>query len=109
MSEKKTQPKNAAQWGTRQWIEAHPYSTMDRKRRRRAERAVGEAVMAEFRKGPCIHCLIDRFDEIVKKYDLTLSKKDEARLHKSLVDVAKFETALYDEMFGIELEKAWGI
>lgn len=108
MSKEKTQPKNAA-WGTRQWIETHPYSTMDRKRRKRAERAVGEAVMAEFRKGPCIHCLIDRFDEIVKKYGFTLSKKDEAKLRKSLVDVAKFETALYDEMFGVELAKAWGI
>ena len=40
MSEKKTQSKNAAPWGTRQWIETHPYSTMDRKRRRRAGRAL---------------------------------------------------------------------
>lgn len=101
--------KNAAKWGTIQWIKTYRYSTMDRKRRRRAEKAVGPEVMAGLSEGPHTCCLGARLCEVVKKYKLTLGAKNAAKLNAALGTVSAFENAIYDEAFGLELKKAWGL
>lgn len=108
-ADKKERGRNAAPWGTLNWISTYPYSKMDRKRRKRAERAVGPEAMDYFHKGPFSCCLVTRMDEVMQKYGLVLPKKCMARLEKALITVSNIERCLYDEAFGRALAIAWGL
>lgn len=108
-TDKKERGKNAAAWGSLNWIFTYPYSKMDRKRRKRAERAVGPEVMADLHKGPFTCCLVERMHDVMQKYNVSLDKKSQARLEKAVLTVSYTENCLYDAAFGQALAKAWGL
>ena len=106
---KETRNRNAAQWGSIQWIMTYPYSRMDRKRRRRAEKAVDQEALKALREGPHTCCLSRKMLATAKAYGVNLAKKDTERLVKALETVGGYENAIYDCAFADLLGKAWRI
>lgn len=101
--------KDAARWGTPNWIATWPWSKMDRKRRKRAERAVGPEFMADFNKGPYTCCVANRIEAMKSKYGIALPAKVQNKLEKALLTVNDIEHQIYDEAFGRALATAWRI
>lgn len=102
-------PKNAAPWGTLNWIATYPYSQMDRKRRKRAERAVGEETVKDILKGPTFCAAATELARICGKYGVTMTKSEERKLMKSLGYVLDLQLAVRDAAFGSALATAWGL
>lgn len=104
--------KNAATWGTIQWIQTFPYSRMDRKRRKRAEKAVEKAfpgLLGMWRQRPHTCCVQDALNIVLEQFRISLCRSHLNQLNKALRTVAQFESAIYDEAFGQALKKAWGL
>lgn len=103
--------KNAAPWGTPNWIATFPYSRMDRKRRKRAERVVGEETVKDIFGGPSVAKLLPEYRRIAERYCGTLlfPKKLVDKVHKALRTLDDFEIVLLDKVFGHALAKAWGL
>jgi hypothetical protein len=100
---------NAPKWGTKEWLAAYPYSTMDRKRRARAKKAVGPEFMEEFTEGPRTCCLLDKLDKLMTKYGVGFAKADRAKFEKALVAVSDYEAVVYDAVFAAKLAQVWGL
>lgn len=109
MEGSKTEAKAAPKWGTLEWIMAHPYSRMDRKRRRRAEKAVDQEALKALKEGPHTCCLSRKMYDTAKAYGVILTKKDAERLVKAFEAVSGYEDAIYDCVFADLLGKAWKI
>ena len=101
--------RTAPKWGTLEWITAYPYSRMDRKRRRRAEKAVDQEALKALEEGPYTCCLSRKMRYTAKAYGVNLAKKDAERLVKALATVSSYENAIYDCAFAALLGKAWKI
>lgn len=101
--------KNAAPWGTLNWIATYPYSRMDRKRRKRAERAVGEKTVEDILKGPTFCGAAMELARVCGKYGVAMSKSAERKLTKSLDVMLGLQAAVRDAAFGRALAKAWGL
>lgn len=101
--------KNAAPWGTPNWIATYPYSRMDRKRRKRAERAAGAEAVDDIFGGPSVCESIEEIARLCERYGVTLAKSAESRMRKSLAVLADVEAAVRDAAFGSALAKAWGL
>lgn len=100
---------NAPKWGTLEWIMAYPHSRMDRKRRRRAEKAVDQDALRALKEGPHTCCLSQKIFATAKAYGVVLAKKDAERLAKALETVAGYENAIYDCAFTDLMIKAWKV
>lgn len=100
---------SAPKWGTKEWLAAYPYSTMDRKRRARAKKAVGPEFMKEFTEGPRTCCLLVKLDGLMTKYGVGLAKADQAKFEKALAAVSDYETVVYDAVFASKLAQVWGL
>lgn len=105
----KTKGKDAAKWGSANWIATYPWSRMDRKRRARAERAVGEETVKDLKAGPFTCCLMTRLEQVMDKYGVPISKPAQRKLEKLLLDLSAIERAIYDAAFGSALAKKWGV
>ena len=101
--------KNAAPWGTLNWIATYPYSRMDRKRAERAERAVGEETVKDILKGPTFYGAAMELARICGKYGVTMTKSEKRKLTKSLGHMLDLQLAVRDAAFGRALAKAWGL
>lgn len=99
----------APKWGTLDWIMAYPHSRMDRKRRRRAEKAVDQEALKALKEGPHACCLSRKMYATAKAYGVGLAKKDTERLVKAFETVAGYEDAIYDCAFADLLGKAWKV
>ena len=99
----------APKWGTLEWNMAYPYSRMDRKRRRRAEKAVDQEALKALKEGPHTCCLSRKMYATAKAYGVNLAKKDAERLVKAFETVSGYENAIYDCAFADLLGKAWKI
>ena len=107
---KKQEEKGApAKWGTLDWIKEHKYSSMDRKRRARVRKAIGEEAWQKLIDGPYTCCLATKLDKVIDEFDLELGKKNERELGNALRTVSEFEAAIYDEAIGVLLARAWGL
>lgn len=109
MKDKEIKTKNAARWGTPNWIATWPWSRMDRKRRRRAERAVGEETVKDLKSGPFTCCLMSRLETVMSKYGVRLPAKVQKKLETALLTASGIERDIYDEAFGRALATAWRI
>lgn len=103
--------RKAPRWGTKEWIAAYPWSRMDRKRRRRAERVVGKELVDDLRAGPFTCCILTRMEHVMEKYGAKVPKPKGAqqRLERALVEVSRFERDLYDAAFAAALAGKWGL
>lgn len=101
--------KNAAPWGTLNWIATYPYSQMDRKRRKRAVRVVGMETLKDILKGPSISDGVAEIWRLCGKYGVTITKSAAKKLSKNCEALASLETATIDAAFGSALAKAWGL
>lgn len=100
--------KNAAAWGTPQWVATYRWSTMDRKRRRRAERVVGAEVVKGLKERVHTCCLARSLEGLSADYGAGLpSRKDLANLERALLTVDRYERMLLDSAFAYALAKAW--
>lgn len=106
---KKVKKPAPAKWGTMEWIKANPWLSMDRKRRKRAERVVGEEAVKRLRDRVHVCCLTLSLEDIMDGYRIELSKSEQNRVEAALVTLARFEDFLYNEAFARELVKAWGL
>lgn len=100
---------DAAKWGSANWIRMYPWSRMDRKRRARAERAVGEETVKDLKAGPFARCLTARLGQVMDRYGVPISKPAQRKLEKMLLDLSAIERAIYDAAFGSALAKKWGV
>jgi hypothetical protein len=98
---------NAPKWGTKEWIVAYPWSQMDRKRRSRVMKAIGEEAWKDITEGPHTCCLLMKFEEVMNGNNIVLAKKDQQAFEKALCTVSKYEVAIYDELIGKKLAAAW--
>lgn len=101
--------KNAAPWGTLNWIATYPYSQMDRKRRKRIERVVGEETVKDILKGPSVSDAMAEIWRLCGKYGVTIPKSTGTKLTKNLDVLVGLETAVRNAAFGSALAKAWGL
>lgn len=103
--------KNAAPWGTPDWIATFPYSRMDRKRRKRAERVVGAATVKDIFGGPSVAKLLPEYRRVAEKYcrSAMLPKKLVDEVYKALRTLDDFEITLLDKAFGCALAAKWGL
>ena len=110
-ADRKEHGKNAAPWGTLNWIATYPYSQMDRKRRKRAERVVGAATVKDIFGGPSAAKLLPEYRRVAEKYfgSAMFPKNLVNKVHKALRTLDDFEIALLDEAFGRALAIAWGL
>ena len=100
--------KNRARWGTIDWIKENRYSSMDRKRRARVRKAIGEDAWKAVVDGPHVCCVVDRLEKLITVFGLELGKKNERELGNALRTVSEFEWAMLDEAVGVLLARAWG-
>lgn len=100
---KKTAPK----WGTKEWLVAYPWSQMDRKRRARVKKAIGEEAWKEIAEGPHTCCLLTKLEKVMDGNSVVLAKKDRQALEKALCTVSKYEMAIYDAAIASKLAAAW--
>lgn len=110
-TDRKEHGKNVAPWGTLNWIATYPYSRMDRKRRKRAERVVGEETVKDIFGGPSAAKLLPEYRRVDKKYCGTglFPKRLVDKVHKALRTLDDFEIVLLDKVFGHALARAWGL
>lgn len=99
--------KAAPKWGTAEWIKTYRFSTMDRKRRARVRKAIGEKEWEELVSGPHACCLMTKLDKILDTFGIELGKKNMQALERALVTVSEFEKAIYDEAIASMLARAW--
>lgn len=109
MEKKDTAKKAAPKWGTAEWIRTYRFSTMDRKRRARVRKAIGEREWEELLDGPHTCCLTMKLDKVIDAFGIKLGKKNMQTLERALVTVSAFEKAIYDEAVAFMLAKAWKV
>lgn len=99
-----------AKWGTIDWVKENRYSKVDRKRRARMRKAIGEEAWEKTLCGG-VHtcCLTRKLDRIIDEFGLELGKKNLQTLEKALLTVSEFERDIYDEAIGVLLARAWGL
>lgn len=97
----------APKWGTKEWLAAYPWSQMDRKRRARVRKAIGEEAWKEIAEGPRTCCLLTKLEKVMDGNNVVLAKKDQQAFEKALCTVAKYEAAIYDEVIASKLAAAW--
>lgn len=97
----------APKWGTKEWIDAHPWSQMDSKRRARVRKAIGEDAWKEVTEGPHMCCLLTKLEKVRDGNDVALSKKDLLELERAVCTVLKYESAVYDAAVASKLAAAW--
>ena len=99
--------KAAPKWGTAEWIKTYRFSTMDRKRRARVKKAIGEEAWKEIVEGPHTCCLLTKLEKVMDGNNVVLAKKDQQAFEKALCTVAKYETVVYDAAIASKLAAAW--
>ena len=110
--ERKHKCKNAAAWGSAQWVATYRWSEMDRKRRARAEKVVAAAFPEQFRRlkeAPRVCCACTALAKSMGDVGIVLPKKLQAIKDRSYGTAHSIETAIRDEVFGRLLLAAWGL
>lgn len=98
---------NAPKWGTKEWLGAYPWSQMDRKRRARVRKAIGEDAWKEIAEWPHTCCLLTKLEKVMDGNNVVLAEKDYQAFKKALCTVSKYEVAIYDEVISRKLAAAW--
>lgn len=109
MAKKQSKSPNASQWGSLQWLEAYRYSDMDKRRKARAEAAVGDKFMKSFKKGPDSVQLMEKLDSMMTTHGVKLTEADMKRFAGALAVVRDYEIAIYDAVFASALGKVWHV
>ena len=97
----------APKWGTKEWLVAYPWSQMDRKRRARVRKAIGEEAWKEIAEGPHTCCLLTKLEKVMDGNNVVLAKKDQQAFEKALCTVSRYEAVVYDAAIASKLAAAW--
>ena len=110
----KTKRKTAPKWGTLEWIVAHPYSEMDRKRRKRAVAVVSgcpslKAALAKWRQARTVLDVCEDLNGLMTDVGLRTPEKFQKACDKAFASALGAETVIRDHVFGKMLASAWNL
>lgn len=103
--ETKTKTKTQPKWGTEEWVKSHPYSKMDKDRKRRVRNLLGIKCDAPFPIRSYVGDAIKALNDV----GLDLNKKDRDKLASACATVEDFLVSAQDELIARQLLVKWGI
>lgn len=108
---KKTQPQNqdakAPKWGTEEWIIAHPWSKMDKDRRRRVRKVLKDEDESLFKTDGGAVEYVDYLCEILEKANVKVPKLTVDKTKVAATKVDEFMTRTRDTLIAQALHKHW--
>lgn len=102
-----TKKANAPKWGTKEWLVAYPWSQIDRRRRARVRKAIGDDAWREIAEGPHMFRLKAKLETVMDGNNVVFAKKDRQAFEKALHTLSNYETVIYDAAIASKLAVAW--
>lgn len=112
MSTKKEKKENqvakAPKWGTQEWVTAYPWSKMDKDRRRRVRKALGDIDITA-PTGGTAHDYVDSLLEGLKAAKVVVATSVIKDVYKAADKVDNFMVCVRDVLVAAALYRCWGL